>query len=174
MFGVKHRSWCGWPWLGDEGSVSEIQGLLKLSTNFVLVVLPISRNKQIDFFSGLTCFMRASAKLRCCSIYPFSSTSCHVKTASTRDSQQQRRKKISLPATVRASKSVTQQILKASTALCCNWCTRRLPGKHLAPRPLNCETPVGTRVAMRCSHAPSQRISPLCRCTSYSWIVMCD
>ena len=31
-----------------------------------------------------------------------------------------------------ARKSVTRQILKASTALCCNWCTRRLAGKHLA------------------------------------------
>jgi len=155
--------------------------------NFILFVLPISTAQTNLFFSPRPYFMGLPQKewisfanlghssgTRCCSIYPFCSTSCHVKTGSTRvlrDSQQQEKENIFTCYSAR--KSVTQQILKASTALCCNWCTRRLPGKHLAPRPLNCETPVGTRVAMRCSHAPSQCISPLCRCTSYSWIAMC-
>jgi len=47
--------------------------------------------------------------------YPFSSTSCHVKTASTRDSQQQEEENIFTCYSAR--KSVTQQILKASTAV---------------------------------------------------------
>ena len=145
--------------------------------DFIPFLLPIS-TAQTSYFSTFGHILPIScgpaAGLRCCSIYLFPSTSCHVKTGSTRvlrDSQQQEKENIFTCYSAR--KSVTQQILKASTALCCNWCTRRLPGKHLAPRPLNCETPVGTRVAMRCSHAPSQRISPLCRCTSYSWIAMC-
>lgn len=59
-----------------------------------------------------------SSGTRCCSIYPFCSTSCHVKTGSTRvlrDSQQQEKENIFTCYSAR--KSVTQEILKASTAV---------------------------------------------------------
>jgi hypothetical protein len=171
---VENRSTRWWPCLGDEGKrIREAVAFMPTQHVHSLWASNFHSTNKI-FFSLRHIYLISwapAAGLRCCSIYLFPSTSCHAKTGSTRDSQQQEKENIFTCYSAR--KSETRQTLKASTALCCNWCTRRLPGKHLAPRPLNYETPVGTRVAMRCSHAPSQRISPLCRCTSYSWIVMC-
>ena len=184
---MEHRSARGLPAWAMRASVSEKKcSSNPPNMNFILFVLPISTAQTNSFFSPPPNFMsaegvdllrqfgpflRAEVLLYLSLLFHLLSCEDGQHSSAARQPAAGERKYLYLLQCAQERDTVT--ILKASTALCCNWCTRRLPGKHLAPRPLNCETPVGTRVAMRCSHAPSHCISPLCRCTSYSWIAMC-